>query len=171
LQSIPERRDGRLPYSGLAGLLSSVGDGEFAATGPLQEEVLRLVAGRAEGGLPHPGAVRWAVLDLFRLLSRSGPLLLVVDEIDTLDAPSGDVLRFVARQVADLPVRMAAAERICGQFVLAGRALCPAPLLAVQLDGLVPPPEPDASYDASEEGTEPGQTVPWWRRRGAGGPA
>jgi hypothetical protein len=154
------------PYGALRQLLAPLTDAELRAAGDEESETLLRVTGRVRGtDTPPPAAVRWAVLDLVRRLGRAGPVVLVLDEVEALDEPSADVLRFVARQVEELPVRVAAAECVTGHVVLAGRGVCPAPLLAVQLDGLVLTGSLDAALDAPDTSG----TVPWWRRRGAGG--
>ena len=47
-----------------------------------------------------------AVLGVLRLLSRSGPLILVVDDVQWLDASSRSVLSFALRRLQDEPVRL-----------------------------------------------------------------
>ena len=81
-----------------------------------------------------PAAVRLAVLNLFRVLARSRPLLLIVDDLQWVDEASADVLRFVALRVEDLPVQMAAAERVAPDCLPLRRGLCSPPLLVVRLD-------------------------------------
>ncbi len=56
-------------------------------------------------------AVRLAVLELVRVLANVAPLLIVLDDAQWVDEPSVAVLRFVARRVVGLPVRVLAAER------------------------------------------------------------
>jgi hypothetical protein len=101
-----------------------------------------------------PAAVRLAALNLFRVLARSRPLLLIVDDLQWLDEASADVLRFVAPRVEDLPVQMAAAERVAPDCLPLRRGLCPPPLLVVRLDTVAP------------DATGPGRRIPGLHTRG-----
>ncbi len=56
-------------------------------------------------------AVRLATLELVRVLAAAGPVLIVLDDAQWVDEPSAGVLRFVARRVGGLAVRVLAAER------------------------------------------------------------
>ncbi len=79
-------------------------------------------------------AVRLAVLELVRILAAQSPVLLVIDDLQWVDAPSAGVLHFVARRLADLPVQVLAAERADAG---AGRGqLCPEPCLELPLGPL-----------------------------------
>jgi len=79
-----------------------------------------------------------AVLNLCRRLARTGPLLLVLDEVDQLDAASTDVLSFLARAGAGLPIWTLAAERLTGTAPSTGHRLCLRPLLVLGLGALSP---------------------------------
>ena len=54
---------------------------------------------------------RREVLGVLRILARSGPLLLAVDDIHWLDASSGKVLSFALRRLSDEPIRLLASCR------------------------------------------------------------
>jgi hypothetical protein len=120
-------------FGALSDLLSSITVGELdAVPAPRRTVLVSAMAGDLES-IP-PAAVRLAVLNLFRVLARSRPLLLIVDDLHLIDEASADVLRFVAPRVEDLPVQMAAAERVAPDGLPLRRGLCPPPLLVVRLD-------------------------------------
>ncbi|GAA3114397.1 helix-turn-helix transcriptional regulator [Planomonospora alba] len=86
--------EARLPYAGLHALLRPVAD-RIRALPPAQAAVLTeaLRLGTAGGGLALPAAV----LDL--LLAMACPVLVCVDDLHHLDAPSREALIFVARRL------------------------------------------------------------------------
>jgi len=84
-------------------------------------------------------AVRLAALELLRLLAARTPVLLVLDDIQWVDEPSAGVLGFLARRVADLPVRVLAGERTDPPVRRPGHAhLCPQPLTELAVTPLAP---------------------------------
>jgi DNA-binding CsgD family transcriptional regulator len=79
-------------------------------------------------------AVRLAVLELLRVLAAPGPVLLVIDDLHWVDEPSAGVLRFVARRLSGLAVRMLAAER--GEGTARHADLCRQPCTELTLGPL-----------------------------------
>jgi AAA ATPase domain len=148
LRYTPGRTGPEGPYAGLAGLLASVGVGELGDLPDWHREVLGRAVLRRE---PSAGAepVGRALLDLLWLLGQTRPSLLVVDDLDRLDEPTADVLRFVAAHVGELPIQMIAAECVPGTLLPRGREMLPPPLLAVRLDAL---PSPRAEDEPPAEG-------------------
>ncbi|MGC9670373.1 ATP-binding protein [Planosporangium sp. 12N6] len=127
------RRAADRPYAALAALFGAVGPADLAPLPASRRDVLgALMAGDAEA-LP-PAAVRLAVLNLVRFLARSRPLLLAVDDLQGVDPASADVLRFVSTRVDDVPVQLAATERVAPGALPVCRGLCPSPLLVVRLE-------------------------------------
>ncbi|MGW2046668.1 ATP-binding protein [Streptomyces sp. NPDC001858] len=61
---------------------------------------------------PHIFRVGLAVLELLADAAERQPLLLIVDDLQWIDASSRDVLRFVARRTHDLAILVIAASRI-----------------------------------------------------------
>jgi hypothetical protein len=51
-------------------------------------------------------------LGVLRALAASGPVIVAVDDVQWLDAPSARVLAFVARRLEDAPIRILAALRV-----------------------------------------------------------
>ncbi|MFF4259667.1 AAA family ATPase [Streptomyces sp. NPDC001663] len=114
LRCSPAREDARLPYVGLVDLFSRVPESCLEALAPQPRAALR--AALLQG--PEPAddhsrlAVRVAVLEVLRALAATGPVLLVLDNLQWLDDPSAEVLAFAVRRVQGLDIRMVAAERV-----------------------------------------------------------
>ena len=53
-----------------------------------------------------------ASLGVLRALAASGPVIVAIDDIQWLDAPSARVLAFVVRRLEDAPIRILAAQRV-----------------------------------------------------------
>ncbi|MGW2566441.1 AAA family ATPase [Streptomyces sp. NPDC001537] len=110
----PAQEDARLPFVGLIDLFTRVPENCLEALAPQPRAALRAVLLRG----PEPAddrarlAVRVAVVDVLRALAATGPVLLVVDDLQWLDVPSAEVLAFAVRRLEGLAVRMVAAERV-----------------------------------------------------------
>jgi hypothetical protein len=99
-----------------------------------------VLAASASGDLGSfgPAEVRLAALNLFRVVARSRPLLLIIDDLQWVDEASAEALRFVGRRVGDVPVQVAAVERVAPGHRPLRRALCASPLLVVGLEPVAP---------------------------------
>jgi hypothetical protein len=128
------------PYHALADLLATTTDDDLA---PLPEPQRAVLSGAPFRTAPQadyfsPAAVRLAVLNLCRRLARTGPLLLVLNNLHDLDRASTDVLRFLARAGVGLPIRMLATEHLTSSARSTGHRLCLRPLLVLGLGSLTP---------------------------------
>ncbi|MFI2644786.1 AAA family ATPase [Streptomyces sp. NPDC018610] len=99
----PSERDS--PFLGLIDLLAPVGDDALAALAAHERAVLEgalLRAAPLTGTDPATGrdalVLRIAVRKVLARLAGAGPLLLLVDDAQWLDAPTADVLKFLARR-------------------------------------------------------------------------
>ncbi|NUS54986.1 MAG: AAA family ATPase, partial [Streptomycetaceae bacterium] len=119
-----------LPYLTLVDLFDGVGGRDLAGLpGHLRAAFEgALLRGELPGAAQDQLAVRLAVLTVLRRLAAVQPILLVVDDLLWVDAPSADVLRFVARRVNDAPIRMLAAERVEAGRTAMHLDLVPAPV-------------------------------------------
>jgi hypothetical protein len=140
LRCVGEERHVTRPYRALADLLATTTDDDLA---PLPEPQRAVLLGAPFRRAPQadyftPAAVRLAVLNLCRRLARSGPLLLVLHNVHRLDPASADVLRFLARAGAGLPIRMLATEHLTSTVRSTGHRLCLRPLLVLGLGSLTP---------------------------------
>ncbi|MCX5052204.1 MULTISPECIES: ATP-binding protein [unclassified Streptomyces] len=99
-----------LPFAALQLLLQPAADGIGKLPSPHRTALVdAFSATQAE---PHIYRVALAVLELLADEADRQPLLLLVDDVQWIDAPSRDVLRFVARRTRDLPVLVIAASRL-----------------------------------------------------------
>ena len=108
----PARSETRLAFAGLADLLSNVPDELFAALpapqrAGLDTALLRAVSTRS----PERRVVGTAFLSLLRALAADATVVIAIDDLHWLDAPSAAVLEFALRRVADDPVRTLVSAR------------------------------------------------------------
>jgi DNA-binding CsgD family transcriptional regulator len=135
--------EAELPYLALVDLF----DGTSDAFGQLQPHLRAALDGAllrsALPATPHDQlAVRLAVLELLRSLAADRPVLLVLDDVQWIDEPSAGVLRFVARRLQGVSVRVVAAERLAEGDAGHLADLCPQPVTEI----VVPPlPESDVA--------------------------
>jgi hypothetical protein len=134
----PQRPD--QPYHALADLLATTTDADVAALPEPQRAILSGAPFRAAPQADYfsPAGVRLSVLNLCRRLARTGPLLLVLDNLHHLDPASTDALRFLARAGAGLPIQVLATERLTSTARSTGHRVCPRPLLVLGLGSLTP---------------------------------
>ena len=80
---------------------------------PPQRKALEvaLLLVEAEGRTPEPRAVAVAFLGALRALARASPILVAVDDLQWLDAPSQSVLSFAARRLTDEGVGLLITQR------------------------------------------------------------
>jgi DNA-binding CsgD family transcriptional regulator len=108
-----------VPYAGLRRLLAPLVD-HIEALPPRPRALLRevdrfgLAALPGAPEVPDVFAVALAALDLLTLPGLHHPLLLAVDDADVLDAPTVQVLGFVARRLESDPVLVLVAARAPG---------------------------------------------------------
>ena len=114
LTTRPGRSEAQLAFAGLSDLLDDSLEELLPELPPPQARALR-VALLLDDPDPHPAdsrAVAAAVLGSLRRLSREGPLLVGIDDVQWLDASSAAALRFALHRLADEPVGIAVASRI-----------------------------------------------------------
>jgi DNA-binding CsgD family transcriptional regulator len=113
LRCTPAEAELRLPFVCLIDLLGPVSDETIARLPAGMGTALR--AALLRGDVPHNDQdrlkVQLAVLHLLRELSARTPVWLVIDDLQWVDRPTAQVLGFVSRRTADLPIRVLAAER------------------------------------------------------------
>ncbi|MGW0411238.1 AAA family ATPase [Streptomyces collinus] len=114
LHCSPAEEDARLPFVGLVDLFAPVPESCLEPLAPEPRAALR--AALLHGPEPADGrgrlAVRLAVLEVLRALAATGPVVLVVDGLQWLDAPTAEVLAFAVRRLGGLDIRVVAAERV-----------------------------------------------------------
>jgi ATP/maltotriose-dependent transcriptional regulator MalT len=102
-----------LPFATLADLVRPLQD-RVAELPPVQAEALRAALALADGPPPAPYAICAATLTLLSTAGLDTPLLVLVDDLHWVDAPSKQVLLFVARRLAEERVSMVLASRTEG---------------------------------------------------------
>ncbi|MFC8436069.1 ATP-binding protein [Streptomyces sp. NPDC057253] len=114
LRCSPAEEDARLPYGGLVDLFTRVPEHCLGSLAPEPRAALETALLR--GGEPADGrdrlALRVAVLDTLRALASTGPVLLVLDDLQWLDEPTAEVLAYAVRRLDGPGVRTLAAERV-----------------------------------------------------------
>ena len=101
--------EGELPFAALADLVRPLQD-RIDELPPAQASALRSALAMADGPPPAPYAVCAATLGLLSAAGAERPLVLV-DDLHWVDAPSKQVLLFVARRLSDEGVSMAMSVR------------------------------------------------------------
>ena len=100
--------DATLAFAGLGDLLDGLDDAVLSGLPPVQQQALSaaLLLSEDSSGALGNRVVGVAVLGVLRALSRSGPLVLAVDDVQWLDTSSRNVLSFALRRLVDEPVRL-----------------------------------------------------------------
>jgi DNA-binding CsgD family transcriptional regulator/energy-coupling factor transporter ATP-binding protein EcfA2 len=128
LRTAPGAGDHRLPFAGLADLFAGVSARRLAELPGPQRAALDAALLRRDLGEAGPGqiALRLAVRAVLERCGASAPVLLVLDDVQWLDPPTAEVLRYVLRRLRGVPVRAAIAERVeHGGASGPGTTLCP----------------------------------------------
>ncbi|MEV4133708.1 AAA family ATPase [Dactylosporangium sp. NPDC049742] len=143
LRAAAAEAEADLPYLALVDLFDGAPDAAEHLPPHLRAALDGALLRSALPATPHDQlAVRLAVLELLRALAADRTLLLVLDDVQWIDEPSAEVLRFVARRLGEAPVRILAAERITDGDRPTRLDLCPPPGTTL----LVPPlPESDVA--------------------------
>jgi predicted ATPase len=114
LECAPGNEETQLSFSALSDLLAGV-VGEVAGTVPPPQrralEVALLLAG-PDGEAPDQQIVGAATLSTLRALARIRPMLLAIDDVQWLDAPSAACLAYAARRLAADAVSVLATHRL-----------------------------------------------------------
>ena len=100
----------QLPFAALHQLLRPVAD-RIAGLPTPQAEALRAVFGERDELSPEPFIIALAVLGLLSDVAADAPLLVVLEDVQWLDAATADALAFVARRIGNEPVALIAALR------------------------------------------------------------
>ncbi|NJP97606.1 AAA family ATPase [Nonomuraea sp. FMUSA5-5] len=98
LSAVGVQSEASVPFAGLHQLLRPVLDRASALT-TRQRQALLAAFGMGEDTAPELFAVGLASLELISGLAESAPVVLVIDDAQWIDRPSGEVLTFVARRL------------------------------------------------------------------------
>jgi DNA-binding CsgD family transcriptional regulator/energy-coupling factor transporter ATP-binding protein EcfA2 len=121
-----------LPFLGLIDLLAEIGDDVLDTLPKHQRAALdsALLRRTDPVGERDVLGLRMAVLATFRALCASGPVLLVVDDAQWLDAPSAELLAFMARRARGLRLHALVGLRTGPADPRPEPRLCPPPVRA-----------------------------------------
>ena len=124
LTSRPAEAEAALPYAGLVDLLAPFGEDAFGALPAPQRHALETALLRREAGPrpPDPRAVCTGFLRLLERSAESAPVLVAVDDLQWLDAPTARALEFAMRRFGTSPIGVIAAARVVDGTVATTRA-------------------------------------------------
>jgi len=116
LSSRPAEPDSGLSFAGIGDLLAGVIDGVLAELSGAQRSALEVALLLTDTVAPvrDQGALAFGFLNVLRQVAREGSLAIAIDDLQWLDAPSGDLVRFAARRLRAEPVRFLLAVRSGG---------------------------------------------------------
>ncbi|BCJ48890.1 hypothetical protein Asp14428_03650 [Actinoplanes sp. NBRC 14428] len=141
VRSRPAAAERSLPYAGIADLVAQLPPDAVAALPPAHRAALAQLRRGVGPRSGAPAQVRRLVLPgLLAHCARNQPVLLLLDDVQWLDAESADLIGFAMRRRPGPRVRVVAAQLLPGGTGRHRAArLCPAPVA----DLLVPPLRPD----------------------------
>jgi len=113
LSARPVAAEARLAFAVLADLLGTVPAGILARLPEPQRHALAVALLREDAGGRRldQRAVGAATVEILTELSRPGPVIVAIDDVQWLDRPSARVLAFAARRLSRLPVGLLTCER------------------------------------------------------------
>jgi DNA-binding CsgD family transcriptional regulator len=103
LAARPSDAEARLAFAALIDLLDEVESGELDVLAPPQRQALEhaLLRAAPNGAQPEAHAVAVGFRNALRALAAEGPVIVAIDDVQWLDAPSAASLTFAARRVVD----------------------------------------------------------------------
>jgi DNA-binding CsgD family transcriptional regulator len=111
--------EARLSFVGVGDLLDGVVADVLPALPRAQRRALTVALGLGESATaPEPRLLGLALLNVFRRLAAKRPLLVAVDDLQWLDAPSAELLAFALRRLGGRPVGLLATTREAGDPTL-----------------------------------------------------
>lgn len=140
LSAAPSQSEAGLPYVTLLDLLSHQLDLAWQVLPDHLRQPLEvaLLKASAPDTVRDELAVRLAVLHVLRRLAASGPVLLVVDDVQWVDPSSLEVLTFCARRLTD-GVQVLATEQVADGDLPVMAEACPEPVLQLEVPPLAEP--------------------------------
>ena len=77
-----------------------------------QQRALDAALLRSDVTVPDQRAVSLAALGVVRAIAARGPVVIAIDDIQWLDAPSSRAMAFLLRRLQDEPVHVVASQRL-----------------------------------------------------------
>jgi AAA ATPase domain len=109
----PSDTESALAFSGIGDLLAEIDPEALGVLPTPQRRALEIALLLAEPDPepPNPRALAVAFLGVLRGLAANEPLLVAIDDVQWLDAPSAEMLAFAVRRLRDEPIHLLAAQR------------------------------------------------------------
>jgi DNA-binding CsgD family transcriptional regulator len=111
LRSRPVRAEARLAFAGLGDLLAAVDEAELASLPRAQGDAIDAALLRSDRATADHRAVAVAVAGLLHAMAVVRPVIVAIDDVQWLDAPTRRVLEFVARRLDRAQVGFLLAQR------------------------------------------------------------
>ncbi|MGB6455937.1 MAG: AAA family ATPase [Streptosporangiaceae bacterium] len=113
LQTLPAPSDVRLAFAGLADLLAPYLASVISELPVPQGRALSmaLLLQETPADPPEPMVIAAAFRSVLGVLARSSPVLVVIDDVQWLDRPSGEAIGFAVRRLESEPVGLLCAQR------------------------------------------------------------
>ena len=115
LSAMPSSAEVQLTFAALADLVDGFGEDALERLPAPQRYPLEVALLRADGRVADARAIGVALLGLLRTRGAERPLLIGIDDLQWLDAPSARALGFALRRLGDDPVAVAATLRTGAQ--------------------------------------------------------
>jgi hypothetical protein len=112
LAARPAESEAQLSFGGLADLLAGVPPSLLQELPPPQQTAVEAALLQAESARqPGRRVVATAFLSVVRLLAADGPVVIAIDDLQWLDAPSAAVVEYAARRLGDTPAHVIVSVR------------------------------------------------------------
>jgi DNA-binding CsgD family transcriptional regulator len=120
LSARPSSAETKLSFAALIDLCDGIEPDALSGLSGPQRSALEVALLRVEpaGTPPKPHAIALGLLNGLRALAARGPVLVAIDDVQWLDAPSAEVLAFVARRLKEESVGFLLAKRAGAVSVL-----------------------------------------------------
>ena len=116
LAARPAESEARLAFGGLTDLLAEVPSAMLKELPAPQRAAAEAALLRADSDRPpERRVVATAFLSIVRMLAADTRVVVAIDDLQWLDAPSGAVIEFATRRLADAPVQLIVSVRTDGQ--------------------------------------------------------
>jgi DNA-binding CsgD family transcriptional regulator len=114
LEARPVEPESSLAFAALGDLLGEELEGTLPTLPAPQRRSLEvaLLLSEDDGRAPDRRAVAFGVLGALRAIAAFGPVVLAIDDLHWIDAPSAGALEFALRRLRDEPIAVLAASRI-----------------------------------------------------------
>lgn len=111
LTAMPSGAEVQLTFAALGDLIDGIGAQALERLPAPQRRALEVALLRADGSSVDPRAVAVALLELLRVRCAERPIVIAIDDLQWLDAPSAGALTFALRRLAGAPIIVVATLR------------------------------------------------------------